>query len=83
VDLASSKIVADFEVIEIMGEKDLHPSLLGIYWVYDNYDVIDLKKETMNFESDEMKYTQPLNLYQGPRYSEPTDDNMEHDFLNQ
>jgi hypothetical protein len=39
-------------VIEIMGEKDPYPTLLGIDWAYENYVVIDLKKETMTFESD-------------------------------
>jgi hypothetical protein len=37
----------------------------------------------MTFESDGMKVTQPLDPYQGPRYIEPADDNMEHDVLNQ
>jgi hypothetical protein len=34
VDLAGVKIVVDFEVIEIMGEKDSYPYLLGINWAY-------------------------------------------------
>jgi hypothetical protein len=67
VDLAGVKTIVDFEVIEIMGEKDLHPSLLGIDWAYDNYVVIYLKKEIMTFEVDGMKATQPLVPYQGPR----------------
>jgi hypothetical protein len=31
----------------------------------------------MTFESDGMKVTQPLDPYQGPRYTESIDDNME------
>jgi hypothetical protein len=37
----------------------------------------------MTFESDGMKVTQPLDLYQGPWYTDPTDENMEHDVLDQ
>jgi hypothetical protein len=81
VDLVGVKTIVDFEVIEIMGEKDPYPTLLGIDWAYENYAVIDLKKETMTFESDGMKVTQPLDPYQGPRYIEPTDDNMEEDVI--
>jgi hypothetical protein len=40
-----------------MGEKDPYPTLLGINWAYENYDVIDLKKETMNFKLDGNKVT--------------------------
>jgi hypothetical protein len=31
IDVAGVKTVADFEVIEIMGDKDPYPALLGIY----------------------------------------------------
>jgi len=44
VDLASVKIVVNFEVIEIMGENDSYPYFLGINWAYRNYVVIYLKK---------------------------------------
>jgi hypothetical protein len=64
-----------------MGEKDIYPALLGIDWAYEKYVVIDLKKETMTFESDGMKVTQPLDPYQGPRYIEMTNDNMETDVI--
>jgi hypothetical protein len=82
-DLDGVKTIVDFEVIEIMGEKDPYPALLGIDWAYENYVVIDLKKETMTFESDGMKVTQPLDRYQGPQYTEPVDDNMEPNVLDQ
>jgi len=35
--LASVKTTADFEVIEIMDEKDPYPTLLGIDWAFYNY----------------------------------------------
>jgi len=43
------KIMSYFEFIEIMGEKDLYPTLMGIDWAYENYIIIDLKKEIMTF----------------------------------
>jgi hypothetical protein len=40
IDIVGVKIIADFEVIEIMGDKDPYPALIGIDWDYDNYVVI-------------------------------------------
>jgi hypothetical protein len=77
IDVAGVKTVADFEVIKIMGDKDPYPALLGIYWAYDNYAVIDLKKDTMTFEADGIKVVQPLDLYVSPSYTEPMENNME------
>jgi hypothetical protein len=81
IDVAGVKTVADFEVIEIMGDKDPYIALLGIDWDYDNYAVIDLKKDTMTFEVDRIKVVQPLDPYVGPRYTEPMDNNMEGEDL--
>jgi hypothetical protein len=77
VDLVGVKTIENFMVIEVMGEKDPYPTLLGIYWAYDNYVVIDLKKEIMTFEADGMKVTQPIDPYQGPRYTDPAEETME------
>jgi hypothetical protein len=83
IDVAGVKTVDDFEVIEIMGDKDPYPALLGIDWAYDNYAVIDLKKYTMTFEVDGIKVVQPLDPYLGSRYTEPIDNNMEGEDLDQ
>jgi hypothetical protein len=77
IDVVGVKTVADFKVIEIMGDKDPYPTLLGIDWAYDNYAVIDLKRDTMTFEVDGIKVVQPLDPYVGPRYTEPIENNME------
>jgi hypothetical protein len=50
IDVMGVKTIDDFEVIKIMGDKDPYPALLGIDWDYDNYVVIDLKRDTMKFE---------------------------------
>ena len=83
IDVERVKTVVDFEVIEIMGDKDPYPALLGIDWAYDNYAVIDLKKDTMMFEADGIKVVQPLDPYVGPRYMKPTYNNMEGEELDQ
>jgi len=83
IDVAGLKTVVDFEVIEIMGDKDPYPSLLGIDWAYDNYFLIDLKRDTMTFEADIIKVVQLLDPYVGPRYMEKIDNNMEGEDLDQ
>ena len=37
VDVAGVKAYIDFEVIDIMGDKDPYQTLLGIEWVFENY----------------------------------------------
>jgi hypothetical protein len=81
IDVAGMNTVANFEVIEIMGDKDPYLALLGIDWAYDNYAIIDLKKETMTFEADGIMVVQPLDPCIGPRYTEPTYNNMEGEDL--
>ena len=66
VDIAGVKTYIDFEVIDIMGDKDPYPALLGIDWAFENYAIIDLKKELMIFEDGEVRVTQPLDPYQRP-----------------
>jgi hypothetical protein len=66
VDVAGVKMLVYFEVIEIMGDKDPYPALLGIDWDYANYVVIDLKRDTIMFEADGIKVVQPLDPYLRP-----------------
>jgi len=83
VDLVGVKTVVDFEVIEIIGEKDPYLALLGIDWNYEKYVVNDLKKETMTLESDGMKFTHPLDPYKGQCYFDSVYNNMEQYVLYQ
>jgi hypothetical protein len=73
--VAGVKTTVDFEVIEILGDKDPYPALLKIVWAYNNYDIIDLNKDTMTFEEDGIKVVQPLDLYLHPRYTKVVDKN--------
>jgi hypothetical protein len=79
--LAGVNTMAYFEVIEIMGGKDPYPALLGTEWDYEDFPIIDFKKEIMTFEEDGIKVTQPIDPYQFPRYMDPIEDNMEEDAL--
>jgi len=77
IDIVGLNIVTDFEVIEIMLDKDPYPTLLGIDWSYDNYAVIDLNKDTMTYKEDGINVFQPLAPYVGPKYEDLTYNNME------
>ena len=76
--------VVDFEVIEIMHTRyPYSSSLLGIDWEYENYVIIDLKRETMTFEANGMNVILLLDPYHGLRYTKLAHDVMERDVLNQ
>jgi hypothetical protein len=77
INVVGVKTIANFEVIEIMGDKDPYLALLGIDWDYNNYAIIELKRDTMTFEADGIKVVHPLDLYLGSRYTKPVDNNME------
>jgi hypothetical protein len=64
-----------------MEDKDPYPALLGIYWAYENYVFIDLKRDTMMFEADGVKLAQPLDPYMGLGYIDLVDNNMESEVL--
>lgn len=77
VDLIGVKTYANFQVIDIIGDRYLYWALLGIDWAFEKYEVIELKRETMNFEVDGMWVIQPLDPYQDSRFTEPVD-NLSH-----
>ncbi len=62
--------LADFEIIEIIGDTRPYPALLGIDWAFDNKAVINLKKRQMTFEDNQVRVIAPLDPLQGPRYIE-------------
>lgn len=63
--------LAYFEVIEIIDDNNLFPTLLGIDWAFDNLIVINLKKKQMTFEGHNIRVIAPLNPSSGPRYTKP------------
>jgi hypothetical protein len=62
----------DFEVIEIVDDSQPYPTLMGLEWVFDNQEIINLKKREMIFEVGDLKVTAPLDPSEGKRYTEPT-----------
>jgi hypothetical protein len=56
---------------------DPYPTLLQIYSDFDNFVIIDLKKETMTFEVNGTRIIHHLGPYKVPRSIEPIDDFME------
>lgn len=83
VNVADVKTIAEFEVIEIIGEKDPYPSLLGIDWYFENYVMIDLKKEIMDFEYDGFRVSFSLEIYFGPTYTEAAQEALESNVIDQ
>ena len=61
--------------------RTMYLDLLGIECRFDNFSIVDIKNETMNFEANGSKFIQPLDPYQGPRYMEPMEEVMERDVL--
>lgn len=74
VDIAGVNTYNKFELIDIMGDKEPYPTLLGIKRAYKKYVIIELKKELMIFKEEGMWVIQPLDPYQGPRFTKPMDD---------
>ena len=81
VDIAGVKVLADFEVIEIVEDTDPYPALLGLDWAIDMGGVINLKKHSMVFENNGMHVIVPLDTAEGARYTEPARDEEEVDHI--
>jgi hypothetical protein len=71
VDLDGVRTMEDFEVIEIVDGTTPYPTLLGLYWEFDNQAIINLKKRKMTFESGEYRVIAPLDP-SGEGFIEPT-----------
>jgi hypothetical protein len=62
---------AYFEVIENIDDSFPYPTLLGIDWAFNNSIVVNLKKRHVTFEGYVLRVISPLDLDEGPRYTEP------------
>jgi hypothetical protein len=60
IDLDGVHTKEDFEVIEIVDGTKPYPTSLGLYWVFDNEAIINLKTRKMTFESGEYRVITPL-----------------------
>jgi hypothetical protein len=64
--------IAEFEVIEIMDNRQSYPTLLKLDWAFDKQTIINLKKREMIFEGGFLKVIAPLDPTEVRRYVEPT-----------
>jgi len=62
--------MTNFEVIVIVDDINLYPTLLGIEWALDNNAIIKLKKRKMIFEEGETRVITPMDSSDGRRYVE-------------
>jgi len=69
VDIKGASVLADFEVIEIVDDKNPYLALLGIDWATDMNGVINLKKRKMIFEKKSLCVVVPLDLAEGSCYT--------------
>jgi len=83
VDTEGASTLADFEVIEIVNDRNPYPTLLGIDWASDMNGVINLKKRKMIFEKKDLHTVVPLDPAEGPRYIELVHDYESDDDLDQ
>jgi hypothetical protein len=70
-DIDGVRTFADFEVIGIVDDNCPYLELLGIDWAFNNSIVVDLKKRRVKFERDGLRVIAPLDLDDGPQYTEP------------
>ena len=70
VDLDGVHSLANFEVIEIIDDSTSYLVLLGIDWAFENQAIINLKKKTMSFEGNGIRFIGLLDPTLGPRYIE-------------
>jgi len=71
VDTKGVRTQMNFEMIEIVDDINPHPALLGIDWVTEMNDVINLKKQKMIFEKKSVSVVVPLDPGEGVCYIEP------------
>jgi len=71
IDIEGASILVDFEVIEIVDDRNPYLALLRIDWTTDMNGVINLKKRKMIFEKKFLHVVVSLDLEEGPHYREP------------
>jgi hypothetical protein len=60
VDLDGVHTKASFEVIEIVDDTTPYPTLLVLYWAFENRAIINIKTQKMTFDSGEYRVIAPL-----------------------
>ena len=81
VDIIGVRILADFEVIEIVEDVDPYPALLGLDWAIDMGGIINLKNHSMIFENKGTWVIVPLDQVEGKCYAEPIPKEGDGDYV--
>ena len=74
-------MLAYFEVIEIVDDRNPYPTLLVIDWSTNMNGVINMKKRKMIFEKKSLCVVVPLDPGEGSCYTEPVRDCDNNDDL--
>ena len=61
---------AYFEVVDIVNDTNLYPTLMGIEWAIYNQNIINFKKRILTFEDAELMVVAPLDPIECQRYVE-------------
>ena len=72
---------ANFEVIDIVDDTNIQPTLLGIKWVIDNQTIINFKKIILTFEDSQLRVVAPIEPLEVYRYIEPVNSEGQGDYL--
>jgi hypothetical protein len=64
-------------VIEIIDKKDSYPTLLGINWVFNDNVISNLSSRKMSYEKNNLRVVSLLDLTEGNRFTQPTNDNIQ------
>lgn len=83
IDIEGESALSNFEVIEIVDDKNTYPVLIGIDWAFDMDAVINLKKWRITFEKKVLWVIVMLDPIEGVHYTEPIHDYEEEDILDQ
>ena len=64
------RMYVDFEVIDIVDDKNMYPTLFEMEWVIDSHTIINFKKIILTFEDSELRVVAPIHPLEGQRYIE-------------
>ena len=81
VDIEGVSPLADFEVIEIVDDRNPYPTLVGIDWATDMNGAINLKKKKLIFEKNSLRIVVSRDPMEASRYIEQVRDYESDDDL--
>ena len=69
VHIEGVKVLANFEVIQIVDDTNPYAALFGLYWATEMDGIINLKRKSMAFENNGTIVVVPLDPIEGARYT--------------